>query len=122
VIRSPVGAIGMMQIMGRVWRGVYDVERLERTWPTTSPPASRSSNTTWSITPSVAASTSSPAAGQPGTRHLRRLQRRTVAPGPLSARRHPGRLRAIDREFWNHYQQMKTEQWPDVASCYAVGQ
>ncbi|TVQ38153.1 MAG: lytic transglycosylase domain-containing protein, partial [Wenzhouxiangella sp.] len=29
VIRSSMGAIGMMQIMGRVWRGVYDVERLE---------------------------------------------------------------------------------------------
>jgi hypothetical protein len=30
VIRSSIGAIGMMQINGRVWRGLYDLDRLER--------------------------------------------------------------------------------------------
>ena len=29
VIRSAVGAVGMMQINGRVWRGVYDLALLE---------------------------------------------------------------------------------------------
>ena len=33
----------------------------------------------------------------------------------------PARLRAIDEEFWSHYQTIKAEQWPDVSSCYAVG-
>ncbi len=30
VIRSGVGAVGMMQIVGRVWRSLFDLERLER--------------------------------------------------------------------------------------------
>jgi hypothetical protein len=33
----------------------------------------------------------------------------------------PARLRAIDDEFWRHYQTIKADQWPDVSSCYAVG-
>ena len=122
VIRSPVGAIGMMQIMGRVWRGVYDVERLE-------------SDVAYNV-----------AAGIKILEHylvdyairrgehehpggLDNLVRATYAAyngGPSHLARYrrddtPGRLRAIDREFWSHYQQMKTEQWPNVASCYAVG-
>ncbi len=123
VIRSAVGAVGMMQIMGRVWRGVYDVERLER-----------------DVAYNVAAGIEilehylvdyairRGEHEQPGG--LDNLVRATYAAyngGPSHLARYrrddtPGRLRAIDREFWNHYQQMKVEQWPDVASCYAVGQ
>jgi hypothetical protein len=123
VIRSPVGAVGMMQIMGRVWRGVYDVERLER-----------------DVAYNVAAGIeilehylvdyairrgeheqpggidnlvrATYAAYNGGPSHLTRYRRDETAAS----------LRAIDREFWNHYQQIKVEQWPDVASCYAVGQ
>ncbi|QOC24292.1 transglycosylase SLT domain-containing protein [Wenzhouxiangella sp. AB-CW3] len=122
VIRSSVGAVGMMQIMGRVWRGVYDVERLER-----------------DVQYNVAAGIEilehylvdyairRGEHEQPGG--IDNLVRATYAAyngGPSHLPRYrredtPGRLRAIDREFWNHYQQMKTEQWPYVASCYAVG-
>lgn len=31
-----------------------------------------------------------------------------------------GRLRAIDRDFWHHYETMRRDKWPDVASCYPV--
>ncbi len=31
------------------------------------------------------------------------------------------RLRAIDNEFWRHYTTIKADRWPDVSSCYAVG-
>ncbi len=123
VIRSSVGAVGIMQIMGRVWRGVYDVERLER-----------------DVSYNVAAGIeilehylvdyairrgeheqpggmdnlvrATYAAYNGGPSHLTRYRRDETAAS----------LRAIDREFWNHYQQIKAEQWPDVASCYAVGQ
>ena len=123
VIRSAVGAVGMMQIMGRVWRGVYDVERLER-----------------DVAYNVAAGIeilehylvdyairrgeheqpggmdnlvrATYAAYNGGPSHLTRYRRDETAAS----------LRAIDREFWNHYQQIKDKQWPDVSSCYAVGQ
>ena len=121
VIRSPVGAIGMMQIMGRVWRGVYDVERLEE-------------DVQYNVAAGIEIlehylidySVRRREHEQPGG--LDNLVRATYAAyngGPSHLARYrredtPGRLRAIDREFWNHYRQMKTEQWPNVASCYAI--
>lgn len=121
VIRSPVGAVGMMQINGRVWRGVYELDRLE-------------AEVQYNV-----------AAGIEILEHyfvdyaLRRgehehdggaqnLVRATYAaynggPGHLSRYRReetPARLRAIDREFWRHYEQMQRESWPDVSSCYPV--
>ncbi|MGB5098335.1 MAG: lytic transglycosylase domain-containing protein [Porticoccaceae bacterium] len=119
VLKSPVGAVGMMQINGRVWRGLYDLKRLAE-------------ETDYNI-----------AAGAEILDHylvdyaLRRgenrrpggddnLIRATYAaynggPGQLSRYRRtdtPQWQRAIDNAFWDHYQQMKTKGWPDVASCY----
>jgi hypothetical protein len=122
VLTSPVGALGMMQINGRVWRGTYDLKRLAQ-----------------EIDYNVAAGTkilehylvdyairrgehnlpggddnlirATYAAYNGGPSHLGRYRRDDT----------PGRLRAIDNEFWRHYQVMKAEQWPDVASCFAVG-
>lgn len=122
VLTSRVGALGMMQVNGRVWRGVYDLERLAE-----------------EVAYNVSAGTgilehylvdyairrgehkhpggddnlirATYAAYNGGPSHLGRYRRDDT----------PARLRAIDNEFWQHYQTIKSSQWPDVASCYAVG-
>ncbi|MFU8878581.1 MAG: transglycosylase SLT domain-containing protein, partial [Wenzhouxiangellaceae bacterium] len=122
VITSSVGALGMMQISGRVWRGLYDIDRLAE-----------------EVDYNVAAGTeilehylvdyairrgehehpggddnlikATYAAYNGGPGHLSRYRRDDTAP----------RLRAIDNEFWRHYTTIKAEQWPDISSCYAVG-
>lgn len=121
VIRSSVGAVGMMQIMGRVWRGVYDVQRLE-------------AEIEYNI-----------AAGIEILEHylvdyaIRRgehqhpggidnLVRATYAAyngGPRHLSRHrrddtPASLRAIDESFWNEFVQIREEGWPPVARCFSV--
>lgn len=119
VLKSPVGALGMMQVNGRVWRGLYDLKRL-------------GDEADYNI-----------AAGAEILDHylvdyaLRRgenrrpggddnLIRATYAaynggPGQLSRYRRtdtPQWQRAIDDAFWDHYQQLRTKGWPDVSSCY----
>jgi hypothetical protein len=119
VLKSSIGAVGMMQINGRVWRGIYDLERLTE-------------EADYNI-----------AVGTEILDHylvdyaLRRgenrrpggddnLIRATYAaynggPGQLSRYRRtdtPQWQRAIDNAFWDHYQQMKTKGWPEVTSCY----
>jgi hypothetical protein len=122
VLTSPVGALGMMQINGRVWRGLYDLQRLAE-----------------EVDYNVSAGTeilehylvdyairrgehkhvggddnlirATYAAYNGGPSHLGRYRRDET----------PARLRAIDDEFWRHYQTIKADQWPDVSSCYAVG-
>ncbi|MGY6554198.1 MAG: lytic transglycosylase domain-containing protein [Wenzhouxiangella sp.] len=121
VIRSPVGAIGMMQIMGRVWRGVYDVNRLE-------------AEMEYNI-----------AAGIEILEHylvdyaIRRgehqhpggidnLVRATYAaynggPRHLSRHRNPdtsAALRAIDESFWNEFIYIRENGWPPVARCFTL--
>ena len=121
VIRSPVGAIGMMQIMGRVWRGVYDVNRLE-------------GEMEYNI-----------AAGMEILEHylvdyaIRRgehqhpggidnLVRATYAaynggPRHLSRHRNPdtsAALRAIDESFWNEFIYIRGNGWPPVSRCFSV--
>lgn len=121
VIRSPVGAVGMMQIMGRVWRGVYDIERLE-------------ADVQYNVAAGIKIlehylvdyAVRRAEHEQPGG--IDNLVRATYAaynggPSHLSRYRReqtPERLRAIDREFWRHFEQMKNQNWPDVASCYPV--
>lgn len=119
VLKSSVGALGIMQINGRVWRGLYALDRL-------------ADDIGYNIT-----------AGTEILEHylvdyaLRRgehrqpggddnLVRATYAaynggPGHLSRYRRtdtPDRLRAIDAVFWDHYQQLVAHGWPDVSSCY----
>lgn len=122
VLTSSVGALGMMQINGRVWRGLYDLQRLAD-----------------EVDYNVSAGTeilehylvdyairrgehkhpggddnlirATYAAYNGGPSHLGRYRREGT----------PARLRAIDNDFWRHYQTIKADQWPDVSSCYAVG-
>jgi len=122
VLRSPIGAVGMMQINGRVWRSVYDLDRL-------------SEEVDYNVNAGIEILThymldyairrgeheqpggddnlikATYAAYNGGPSHLGRYRREDTA----------ARLRAIDNEFWRHYTTIKAEQWPDIASCYAVG-
>lgn len=119
VLKSPIGALGIMQINGRVWRGLYDLDLL-------------ADDIGYNI-----------AAGIEILEHylvdyaLRRgehrqpggddnLLRATYAaynggPGQLARYRRsetPTRLQAIDNLFWDHYQRLRDDGWPEVSSCY----
>lgn len=122
VIRSSVGAVGMMQIMSRVWRSLYDVERLERDvdynvaagieilehylvdYAIRRGEHEQAGGVDNLIRATYAAYNGGPA-------HLTRYRREDT----------PARLRAIDDAFWRDFEQMRAKQWPDVASCYSVG-
>jgi soluble lytic murein transglycosylase-like protein len=121
VIRSSMGAIGMMQIMGRVWRGVYDVNRLET-----------------SIEYNIAAGIgilehylvdyalrrgehqhpggadnlvrATYAAYNGGPSHLSRYRREET----------PVRLRAIDDTFWEEFEMIRDQGLPPVSRCFSV--
>lgn len=121
VLTSSMGALGIMQINGRVWRGLYDLDRL-------------ADDMGYNI-----------AAGAEILEHylvdyaLRRgehrqpggddnLIRATYAaynggPGHLSRYRRtdtPQRLRAIDALFWDHFRKISSDGRPDVSTCYPV--
>ena len=122
VLRSPVGAVGMMQINGRVWRSVYDLDRL-------------SDEVDYNVNAGIEILThymvdyairrgeheqpggddnlikATYAAYNGGPSHLSRYRRDDTS----------AQLRAIDNEFWRHYSTIKSDQWPDISSCYAVG-
>lgn len=123
VIRSSMGAIGMMQIMGRVWRGLYDVNRLEA-----------------EIEYNIAAGIEilehylvDYAIRRGEHRHpggADNLVRATYAAyngGPSHLSRHrrddtPARLRAIDATFWEEFEQIRDQGWPPVSRCFSVAE
>jgi hypothetical protein len=122
VLRSSVGAVGMMQINGRVWRKVYDLDRL-------------SAEVDYNVNAGIEILTHymidyairRGEHEQPGgDDNLIKATYAAYNGGPSQLTRYrraetPARLRAIDNEFWRHYTAIKTDQWPDISSCYAVG-
>ncbi len=123
VLRSPVGAVGMMQINGRVWRKVYDLDRL-------------SDEVDYNVNAGIEILTHYMVDyairrgehEQPGgDDNLIKATYAAYNGGPSQLARYrradtPARLKAIDKEFWSHYTAIKEDQWPDISSCYAVGQ
>ncbi|EMR11996.1 lytic murein transglycosylase [Methylophaga lonarensis MPL] len=122
VLRSPIGAVGMMQINGRVWRNVYDLDRL-------------SDEVDYNVNAGIEILTHylidyairRGEHEQPGgDDNLIKATYAAYNGGPSQLARYrredtPARLRAIDNEFWRHYTTIKAEEWPDISSCYAVG-
>ncbi|MDP2126759.1 MAG: lytic transglycosylase domain-containing protein [Pseudohongiella sp.] len=122
VLRSPVGAVGMMQINGRVWRGVYDLDRL-------------SDEVDYNVNAGIEILTHymvdyAIRRGEHerpgGDDNLIKATYAAYNGGPSQLARYrraetPARLRAIDNEFWRHYTTIKADQWPDISSCYSVG-
>lgn len=123
VLTSPVGALGMMQINGRVWRGTYDQKRLaeEVDYNVT---AGAEILEHYLVDYAIRRGEQKHPGGEDN------LVRATYAAyngGPSQMGRYrrdntPARLRAIDNDFWRHYQTMKSSQWPEVSTCYAVGE
>ena len=121
VLRSPVGAVGMMQINGRVWRSVYDLDRL-------------SDEVDYNVNAGIEILTHYMVDyairrgehEQPGgDDNLIKATYAAYNGGPSHLGRYrledtTTRLQAIDNEFWRHYTTIKADQWPDISSCYAV--
>lgn len=121
VLRSPIGSVGMMQINGRVWRSVYDLDRL-------------SDEVDYNVNAGIEILTHylvdyairRGEHEQPGgDDNLIKATYAAYNGGPSQLSRYrkedtPSRLRAIDNEFWHHYSTIKAKQWPDISSCYAV--
>ncbi len=121
VLKSSIGALGMMQINPRVWRGVYDLDRLAEDVQynlhagidilehyMVDYAIRRGEHRQPGGFDSLAQATYAAYNGGPG--HLSRYRRDDTAVS----------LRAIDREFLEHYQTFRTTRWPRVQSCYAV--
>lgn len=123
VLRSPVGAVGMMQINGRVWRSVYDLDRL-------------SDEVDYNVNAGIEILTHYMVDyairrgehEQPGgDDNLIKATYAAYNGGPSHLSRYRlddtgAQLQAIDNEFWRHYSTIKANQWPDISSCYAVGE
>ncbi|MCP1675947.1 hypothetical protein J2T57_003102 [Natronocella acetinitrilica] len=122
VLTSSVGALGMMQIHARVWRGVYDLDRLADDvrynlnagidileYYFVDYALRRGEHRQPGGLDNLVQATY--AAYNGGPSHLGRYRRDDTRAS----------LRAIDREFWHHYQTMRRDRWPDVGSCYPVG-
>jgi hypothetical protein len=122
VLRSAGGAVGMMQINGRVWRNVYDLDRLVDevdynvnagidilTHYMVDYAIRKGEHEQPGGEDNLVKATYAAYNGGPG--HLARYRREDT----------PAQLKAIDYEFWRHYTTIKEDKWPDISSCYAVG-
>ncbi|MGY6586813.1 MAG: lytic transglycosylase domain-containing protein [Wenzhouxiangella sp.] len=121
VIRSSMGAIGMMQIMGRVWRGVYDVNRLE-------------AEIDYNVSAGIEilehylvdyAIRRGEHQHPGGIDNLVRATYAAYNGGPSHLSRHrredtPERLRAIDDSFWEEFTLIRDQGWPPVSRCFSV--
>lgn len=122
VLTSSAGALGMMQINARVWRGIYDVDRL-------------ADDVAYNVGAGadileyyfVDHALRRGEDAQPGgADNLIRATYAAYNGGPRHLTRYrteggSARLRAIDDAFWSHYQLMRDNGgWPDVASCFAI--
>jgi hypothetical protein len=120
-IRSGVGAVGILQVSVRVWRGFYDAAALERDLPYNARAGAE-------ILIHYLANDAIPANEHGIAGNLDALARATYAAyngGPRALRRwrnadtRPA-LRKIDDAFWREYQAVKANGEPDRASCYGA--
>ncbi len=122
VLRSPVGAVGMMQINGRVWRKVYDLDRLvdEVDYNVN---AGIDILTHYMIDYAIRRGEHE----QPGgDDNLIKASYAAYNGGPGQLARYrldntPARLKAIDNTFWSYYTSFSSGELPDISSCYVVG-
>lgn len=120
-IRSPAGAVGILQINVRVWRGFYDPGALERDLPYNARAGAE-------ILAHYLVDYAIPADEHGTAGSLDALARATYAAyngGPRALRRWRSPtaradLRKIDEAFWRDYQAVKANGEPDVATCYGA--
>jgi len=119
VIRSGVGAVGMMQIVGRVWRSLFDLERLEQDVDYNLA-AGVDILEHYFLDYAVRRGEHEHPGGQ------NNLVRATYAaynggPSKLNRYRRDGvsaRARAVDEQFYANYQTMVKRPWPEESRCY----
>jgi len=122
VLRSAVGAVGMMQINGRVWRKVYDLDRLvdEVDYNVN---AGIEILTHYMVDYAIRRGEHE----QPGgDDNLIKASYAAYNGGPSQLARYrrddtPARLKSIDTTFWNYYTAFKINKLPDISSCYVGG-
>ena len=120
-IRSPVGAVGIMQVNPRVWRGFYDVKGLSQDIGYNAMAGSeillhylrdyaiaKGEHTVTGEVDNLARATYAAYNGGPG--HLTRYRKRK---GNRS-------LRKIDESFWEKYRKIKSGQTLAVAECFGA--
>lgn len=119
VIKSSIGAVGMMQIVGRVWRSMFDITRLEE-------------DVEYNLASGIEIlehyflhyAVRRGEHKQPGGAD--NLVKATYAaynggPSKLSRYRREGvssRARAVDRQFYTQYLTMREMTWPRESRCY----
>ena len=120
-IRSPVGAVGIMQVNPRVWRGFYDVKGLNQDIAYNAMAGSeillhylrdyaiaRGEHTVTGEVDNLARAAYAAYNGGPG--HLTRYRK---------SKRNRG-LRQIDDSFWEKYRTIKSGQTLAVAECFGA--
>ena len=120
-IRSPVGAVGILQVSVRVWRGFYDAGALVRDLPYNAH-AGAEILAHYLVDYAIPADEAGSGAG------LDALARATYSaynggPRSLARWRSPSArpsLRKIDEAFWRDYQAVKANGEPDTATCYGT--
>jgi hypothetical protein len=118
-ITSPVGAVGMMQVNQRVWRGLYDVKGLSQDigynamagaeiliYYLRDYAIAKGEHTITGEIDNLARATYAVYNGGPG--HLTRYRKSKGDKG----------LRRIDDSFWEKYRKIKSGQFLAVAECY----
>ncbi len=118
-IRSQAGSVGLMQVNKHVWRGIYDLERLEREVAYNA----RAGN---EILVHYLLDYAIRKGEHEVTGDIDALARATYAaynggPGHLKRYRQPdtrGHLRAIDQAFWRKYQAIGDQGAQAVRACY----
>jgi hypothetical protein len=119
VIRSGVGAVGMMQIVGRVWRSLFDLERLE-------------ADVAYNLAAGIDilehyfvdyAVRRGEDQHEGGADNLVRATYAAYNGGPSKLSRYrredaPARARAVDEQFYRQYIVMRDETWPRQSRCY----
>lgn len=116
---SPAGSVGLMQINGKVWRGLYDPAGLEGDIGYNS---RAGAEILWHYLHDFAL----PAGEHLGAGGADNLARATYAaynggPGHLSRYRKPktsAHLQVIDREFWRKYELVRAGEKAPMFSCY----
>ena len=120
-ITSSAGALGMMQIMPRVWRGFYDTEALENSIAYNALAGSEILHrylTRYAIRKSEHRAPggmenlakASYAAYNGGPRHLSRYRKSTTSSS----------LKTIDKKFWAKYQKIRQGNELAISACYGV--
>jgi hypothetical protein len=121
VIRSTAGAVGVLQVNVRVWRGFYDRASLEKDLPYNARAGAEilahylldyaipaNEDTVGGSLDALARATYSAYNG--GPRALRRWRHANA----------PASLRKIDDAFWRDYQAVKENGEPDRSTCYGA--